>query len=394
MEVLQEVYFGRKPIEPMAKLLSKIRENIKNKPYNVNINSSSDVIKFNRSIESFFGFNSFALYIGPDNSINAYALPVDCYLSPEEKKKILNSLITNPTGFKYKDAMGQVSLIINVNQGYIDADYINDDEIMATILHEIGHGFFEAVLDNECVFSMSRKISNALLSINGMAFDKVRNAKQVTEKVIEQEFSKLADTFRAFKTKIKNPLLRMKNRFVKESMENNMKKNRIAYTNEKFADTFAAMYGYGEACHSGDIKAMQNIYDNANVPKYGFLNKFLKVYSLYIDDLIAYALNIQDEHPAELARVKTTAEYLKREIAKEGLDPKMKQELIAELDKVNKLIDDFINYPKDEDSMQILRAYYTKLYEKFGGDRREKDTDNDALFAAIDTRYDNLSKKR
>ena len=40
--------------------------------------------------------------------------------------------------------------------------------------------------------------------------------------------------------------------------------------------------------------------------------------------------------------------------------------------------------------MRILRLYHIKLYEKFGGDRREKDTDNDSLFAAIDDRYRDL----
>ena len=37
--------------------------------------------------------------------------------------------------------------------------------------------------------------------------------------------------------------------------------------------------------------------------------------------------------------------------------------------------------------MRVIRLYYIKLYEKFGGDRREQDADNDALFGTIDDRY-------
>ena len=40
--------------------------------------------------------------------------------------------------------------------------------------------------------------------------------------------------------------------------------------------------------------------------------------------------------------------------------------------------------------MRILRIYSIMLYKKFGGDRREADTDNSALFDAIDNRYNDL----
>ena len=46
-----------------------------------------------------------------------------------------------------------------------------------------------------------------------------------------------------------------------------------------------------------------------------------------------------------------------------------------------------INFPKDQDNIRIIRTYYSLLYKKFGGDRREKIADNDALFDYIDTRY-------
>jgi len=174
-----------------------------------------------------------------------------------------------------------------------------------------------------------------------------------------------------------------------------MKKSRIAYTNEKFADTFAAMYGYGEEAHSIDIKIFQHVYkDIFGVKQYSHLQEIFKMYKLYLKDLLAYTFNIQDEHPAELARIKTTADYIRKELGKEALDPKLKRELLGELDKVNELIRQYIEYPKDEDSMRILRLYHIKLYEKFGGDRRESDTDNDALFDTIDNRYGNLVSKK
>ena len=40
--------------------------------------------------------------------------------------------------------------------------------------------------------------------------------------------------------------------------------------------------------------------------------------------------------------------------------------------------------------MRILRLYHIKLYEKCGGDLRERDTDNEALFDTVDERYRRL----
>ena len=111
------------------------------------------------------------------------------------------------------------------------------------------------------------------------------------------------------------------------------------------------------------------------------------MYKIHIKDLIEYNNDEQDEHPEKLARIKTSIDYIKRELAKEGLDPKIKNQLIDQLNSLNRLINDYKNFPKDKDSMRILRLYNIKLYEKFGGDRREKDTDNDSMFDAIDNRY-------
>ena len=127
------------------------------------------------------------------------------------------------------------------------------------------------------------------------------------------------------------------------------------------------------------------------VQQYPPFIEYTEAYLLYFNDFLNYVLNVQDEHPGDLARIKTSVDYLKREISKEGLDPKIKKELVSELNKLNKLIDDYINFPKDQDSMRIIRIYYTLLYKNFGGDRREQDTDNDALFSAIDDRYEELN---
>ena len=48
--------------------------------------------------------------------------------------------------------------------------------------------------------------------------------------------------------------------FKREAMDNNLNKRMIRYTDEKFADTFAAMYGYGVELHSALQKMTDEVY--------------------------------------------------------------------------------------------------------------------------------------
>ena len=399
MEVLNEVYFGREAVAPILKQLTKFRSKLANKTVTSTTNIDPDLLKFNRLCENIFGFNTFSIYIQPDHTPNAYAFPVDMYFSDEERKAILNSLVLSPDKhFKYKSAMENVSLVIAVHQGILDNEEFTDEMILGILLHEIGHGFFEAVMDNECVYTSARKLTTLLLNINKLAIEKVKAGKMVTEKVINREVSNFNGMISDLKGKfsaIKNKLLgESVEEVLDESLADNMKRSRLSYTNEKFADTFAAMFGYGAEAHDACIKVMNYVTKELwGVKKYPKFIESFKAYKMYIDDLLYYALNLQDEHPSDLARVKITIDYLKRELAKEALDPKLKKELLAELQKNELLIEEYIKYPRDEDSMRILRLYYIKLYEKFGGDRREQDTDNEALFKQIDDRYDQLNGK-
>lgn len=393
MDILQEVYFGKEAVAPMQKQFSVIRNKLINKPFSPTINLDPDIIKFNRIVEKIFGFHSFALNIQPDHTINAYAIPVDVYLTDEEKMKIRSSLLANPTGFKYNaNTMGvSISLIIAINLGLMESTRYTDEEIVAIMLHEIGHGFFEAVVDPDGEYTVAKKLVASLSYALGCAKMHVKYGKEVTGDMVDRELHRISGYIGNLRSNIIRLSSKAKKRVFRESMSDNMVKKRLSYTNEKFADTFAAMFGYGTEIHSALTKITKDAYDTIiGVKKYPKIVETIKMYKIYIDDLIAYAFNAQDEHPEHLARVKTSVDYIKRELSKEGLDPKIKNQLIEQLNSLNKLIEDYKNFPKDQDSMRILRLYHVKLYEKFGGDRREKDTDNDSLFAAIDDRYKDL----
>ena len=400
-DVLNEVYFGKEYILPLQNQLSIVRNKFKNKQWNYSINSDKDVLKFNRLCEKMFGFSTFALSIVPDQYINAYMCPLEANLSEQERRRLLNAIKASKNGFKFDPSMGQISVMIGLSMGTVNS-YLTDQEMMACILHEIGHSFFEAVTDKDGIWTVASFITNAIRKVNKMIINRLSSGENVTDNDIENDmnniksfdlkraiikpFSILSNTFKKGKSKLAKLLHH-------EAFEDNMTRKMQWYTNEKFADTFASMYGYGPELHAALLK-MAQLEDDPNV-RPQTRNPILVVYrayKMYIKDALNFVLGMQDEHPEGLTRIKVSCEYLKKEIAKESIDPKMKAQMVEQLDQLNRLIDEFINYPKDKDKIAIWRKYYILLYKKFGGDRRERLADNDALFDRIDDRYDELIK--
>ena len=396
---LNEVYIGKQAVASLQNQFSIVRARFKGRPYNPQFGQDKEVLKFNRMMEKQFGYNEYSLTFNASQSINAYAIPMEYYFSDEEKRRLVQMLKTSRNGFKFDTSKdGYMTAIICFNMGTINADFMTDEELFAILLHEVGHTFYQAVTSGkESYVNKAMMLCNSLKQLNKMILNRISSGKYVSNEEIVKD---VENNFKnAAKVILNNFIVKpfnlaksfINNLFKKEAVEDNFSKKMIRYTDEKFADTFAAIYGYGPDLHSG----LQKIYNEAfkQYPQTrNSLFIIIKAYDLYLGDLFAFMMGVQDEHPNDLARMKVAADYLKKEISREGIDPKMKTRMIAQLDELNKIIDDYINFPKDQDNIRIIRTYYTLLHKKFGGDRREKIADNDALFDYIDTRYKDAYK--
>jgi len=397
---LNEAYFGNDAIKPVSSLFYKIRDKFRDKPYSTSMNIDKDVIKFNREIEKFFGFEVFAFSISSSNEINAYAFPVDIFNTPEERRVMINSLKAAKTGFKFDPKMGRISAVCTITSGALNSSLTNE-ELFAVILHEIGHTFFQAVLDKDCVYTVNRKMISIFTKINNKLMALFSKGETIDDENISKDVNAATNMFGKIKSFIQptNIIQTIKNSkiakmFVKESMDDNMGKHRIDYTNEKFADTFCTMYGFGVHLHTALMKMYDDMYKIAGIQQSkNPIKVYFEVQKALFFNLLYYNTNLLDEHPAGLTRIQVSIDYLKKELSRESLDPKMKNLLVQQINDLQKLIDDYVNFPKDEDNIKIIRTYYTKLYDKFGGDRREQDTDNDSLFDTIDDRYSGLIKR-
>ena len=390
---LNEVYLGKGPIVPMQQQFSILRNKIKNSRITPILNIDPEVLKFNRIVEKTFGFYKFSLYIQPNEIPNVYTYTADYFFTDEQKEKIKKELIASPTGFSYEKVFPGVSIVVAVHSCVFNNDQYTDEEIVGALLHEIGHGFFEVVMDEDNVYIPSANSLRVIGTVLELVKDKIKKRTNISTETVSKELNKFSKLFSSTKGLFKKKL---KSVFFREALGDNMTKYMISYTNEKFADTFAAMYGYSNEVHQFIQKTNIQFYNLTHgVKKYPRIIEIMKVYKMYLKDFISYTLNpdTQGVHPEDLARIKTSIDYLKRELQRDSIDPSMKKELLGQINYLNKLIEDYMNFPKDEDSMRIVRLYSIMLYKKFGGDRREKDADNNAIFDQIDKRYNDALNK-
>lgn len=407
LSALNEVFFGEKPIEDIQRLFSKFRAKYIGKDaFNAKVSYDPDLIKMNRAIEDRFGYKRFSTYILPTFDYNAGMYDIGYLVNDEGIENINKGIRVDKTGngFKYnKDSA--VSCMMQMYYGLIVDGRVTDRELIGIMLHEIGHSFFRAMIGNPGLLTRSSVSLQTMKIVNDMAKGSIKNGDTPNDAAADEAIDKIGffDKARAFLSKFKGGdeirgAIHQLSTTVMGKMKKNLQPKYYSYTNEKFADTFASMYGYGADVQSG-LQKMESIYGEfysdlaARKKNPGKISIIIALGKMTLDNNLAILLNVKDEHPDGLTRIKTQIDYLTNELRNTGLDPKMKEDLLKQLDVQRKLIDDYLEAAKNPETRDIYKIFYAKLYEKYGGDKREKYTDNDALFQMIDDRYKNIVRE-
>lgn len=161
MEVLNEMYFG-KPIQltRIEDLFTEVKTKYNTKG-NLTMSKYKEILrdpifkKIAEQISSLFGFKEAVVTISPNLSINAYTIPhvIDDNgnMYPLEdkivKKKDLGAVVkvTN-SGFTFIKKKFPVIFTVVITYGCFAMPNITVPELVAILLHEIGHQFFYVVM--------------------------------------------------------------------------------------------------------------------------------------------------------------------------------------------------------------------------------------------------------
>lgn len=408
MFFVKEAYFGKsKELLACEAQLHKFRT-----PYfgrssfqNMAVNSDPELLKFSQMLGDFFGFGILSINVTMTNEINAFTLPVGIRL-----KGMLNAgrgIKLTTSGYKFKKEL-DYCCIIGIYSGLILNEKITDGEVMAVLLHEIGHNYFQELSDTNLIlnntFSLFNLVYNTIIYIvsdpfmapyyiAGELIGKSDILQSLSAKInrtvnINFPFLKTVDTFLeyillAIKKFIMDIAIAAACIIAPASLISKTLANfgahllftplsYIKYVNEKGADNFASMYGYGPETISIQQK-FETVKSNQIDPEISFyICPPIYNYCMMIVTLCNLISGQLEEHPTTMIRCQDQIDMLEDSLKRGDYDPRLKKRLKEDIetcrhqmDAYQKIINDpTSNFNKNlANSPDLWNVAYNRIME-------------------------------
>ena len=144
--MLNEAFVGKTPIlEDIEKKIGEARKKIKY--YSAN-NTLKEVLEINRLFEKQFGMEVYALQIYPSNTVNAYTQVLAANFDIAEDIIMHDWVEANSSmGYRFKKD-NNFCILVNIATSLICDEQYTDEEIVAILLHELGHNFADCIYDD------------------------------------------------------------------------------------------------------------------------------------------------------------------------------------------------------------------------------------------------------
>lgn len=400
---VNEVYFGKTPeLQKIENQLDLFRNKYMGRyVFNTNVNSDKDLLKFDRMMEDFFGLGCFTIYIVNEPIANAFTMPIDYRF---DHTRPINDIVADKRGFKFKKDK-DYSLMCCIYSGIIFNPDFTTEEVMACILHEVGHNFNSSInksngiLVNNYIITMNIIELIVLFTTGQISLDLItnnhsfRNFVDRTEKKMREDGSALINIYdilkqiqaicnslmieldnilKVFSLGLATPIIAVLNGIsglynLPQTVVNLIMRLfslKQGYRNEETADNFATMYGYGPATISLQSKLDGREANSASKVMKLIDNKvpFIAALIHCTEFPVILTLTVLDEHPDGIYRCKDQLELLKREVNKEDIDPKMKNIILSDIKECEKQLNLLLEKRSlIEDPYQARKAYYRLL---------------------------------
>lgn len=297
---------------------------------------------------------------------------------------------------RYKNENLTVSMMFDVNLvTYMD---LNERETMAIILHEIGHNFYNSILQaisrlpislinlmkNPADLGSPRTIQLLTIWIGQMGImDLINlpkllvNGREKIDSFLQKHAAPVMTLYRTYNEIMYNTIGFMRipikiNPFILKG-ELPYLLHRFAstqvifgYHTERFADNFAADHGYAQDLASAMQKMSMNkknisVVATDNVPGINWMVDFIRV-QMNIMHLFL------DEHPREITRIRTGLNRLRDHAKDPNIDTKTRKDLEKEIEVYEKFYKDYLDLSKNSNKNRIFSWLYNVVVDKlFGG---------------------------
>ena len=422
--ILNEEYYGaNNQLKRAEKALDSLKKKIDERDVLVNVFNTEEYEVLKEALCEVFGFSDILIGGGVTNITNAFTIPL--YSSPEYLAKNFKDgsfMTKNDYGICFSKEADMVPFL------YVDFGMLSNKgvgltggEMLAVILHEIGHNFFSTsttttllvlslqvrrlillyanrnyIKDFEKVF-LSSLIMPSLVAnnkVHKIMADVVSKFNKMTDhlpfkdvvvglyqsvssanheiSILEYIIYGLKEISKYFKY-IDNYSKMVWYNFVTFGWLDNLW---IGYDNEKFADNFASTYGYGGELASGMAKmekfgaaaTSRLLKKVVDIDKTGLSSFVINIYSIPFG-LVGHALT--DCHPDTEQRILGQIKLLKTELKKTNLKPETKKKIEADLEKLAKVEKEYFFASEGDNPFQKMRKNTSRIKREYGGDLRE-----------------------
>lgn len=412
---ITEAYFGKLPfLLEVEKAVHELRQ-----PENLNrfkdLDASAPVQRINRLMEQGFGVEVFSLQIKHNDVVNVYTIPVATRYDVALDMNI-DELVyaTQSEGYRFKPN-NHICIVCVLYRGLLQLEELSDAEIVAVMLHEIGHNFADAIykdirVANKEVAQVYYQyyIIAAIMQVFCLHFGnaiyilknynhKANNSKNLGKQYSKLKYNPIRGIKKAFGSKIQDfksfskavitryfGAGKLRNQIRKAEiygLEKKAKKS-LDRQNEVIADKFAGIYGYGPEQAQALLKM-----DSYRSKAAKFVDKLPggKNKNRAFDQLVNQAIKY-DEHPHTIQRIHEEIKVLKYELNK-GCDPKYEAMIkgqIAELEQLLKDATTIVKTFNQDQKAQALYNAYINNQEPDAVDEEIEDKINDALDALLE----------
>lgn len=355
LTALQEAFVGKEPVSKIQKAMDKIVTYLETTP-NGRINDTPLDRDLEKAIKDVFGFGYVDVFWSDAPSLigGPYTIPNATIFHINESKSFTYG--KNSRGFYDKDH--ELHCVIHINRDVIVNAHLTSAELTAVLLHEIGHNFdyspYKMLLAMISVLQLlygniavlSNWAISELAPLSSL-YPRLRNLDAVIADVLPpfRYFTRFLYAIGSGATKftlaalsplnfitnipialINSPFTYIANIFTRKG--------------ERFADSFAAMYGYGPEIASGldkiigEAMGMNDI--TYNIP----VLKTLYDLSLLNQEIVTFALG---GHESNQRRMINMMNMLKKDLEDPNISPSMKKEIRREIDRSQKTYEQMLN---------------------------------------------------
>lgn len=196
---LNEIYFGKTTeMLKLERILEKIR--IKYSRPNLNDITNGDIAKLKNDpllveiedkIKRTFGLEMLIIGITRENVYNCYTF--SCKRDPKEPDDIPDTkypITINSKGMRFSKEKDSPFLLILISSGLLLSPEVTPGEIVAILLHEIGHGFTKSVIDKDKINNrLDERFADSIPIMYGYATELASISSKTYKKQTRDEYN-------------------------------------------------------------------------------------------------------------------------------------------------------------------------------------------------------------